>query len=1169
MIHLAALLLCAAAQDPFEYEDADVPFYAGSHKLGESWKRMQRPVEAKLSAKRLRVPDGFEARLFASDPDIVKPVALAWDARGRLWISETIDYPNEMQPEGLGRDRLKICEDTDGDGRADRFTIFADKLSIPTSLVFANGGVIVAQAPHMLFLRDSDGDDRADERRVLFSGWGTGDTHAGPSNLRWGFDNRIWGIVGYSGFNGTVGGKKHQFAMGFYRFKPDGSELEFIRSTNNNSWGTGFSEDGQLFGSTANGNPSEYMPIANRYYEGVRGWSASRLNGISDNPEFHPVTDKVRQVDAHGRFTAAAGHALYTARLFPKEYWNRTAFVCEPTGHLVATFEITADGAAFRSKPVWNLAASDDEWTAPIAAEVGPDGAVWMLDWYNYIVQHNPTPAGFKNGRGNAYEIGLRDKRHGRIYRILPKGAATPAPLRLDRASDADLVAALGNDNLFWRLHAQRLLVERGAKAAVPALEARVRDRSVDALGLAPGALHALWTLHGLGALDPALGTGALGHPSAAVRRAAAMTLPQGEALLPMLTDPDAQVRLAALLALSESSASPEAGAAVFAALRKPENAGDKWIPDAITAAGARHDAGFLRAALAGFKAEGPAAAAPSSANKIRNASFEDPPGPWRKAVYAGKAELDIAPEGRHGTKSARIRSESGADASWSFNAEVRPGVRYRLSAWIRTKDLAAGSGRGALLNIHELQNPPVATAAVSGTSDWRRVETTFSAEGVEKITVNCLFGGWGQSRGEACFDEVSLVELSGAGLAGRAGAVVSTVTRHYARRGPADSVADVLVSLRAADPALAAFVLDGLAEGWPDGVRAEISADRVPELAALMESLPVERRERLLTLANRWGRRDLFAGALKSTADALTARLADAKATAEERVAAARSLIRLDDTEETLGRVLSPAAPPAPPALVLGLIDAAVESRCPSAGAAFLSRWEQFTPAAKGRTLAALLRQPAWTASLLEALEMATLPKSELGAAQWQQLKVHPDAAVAARAAKLAASGAGAVSADREALYQKLLPLTERQGDVARGRELFTTLCAKCHRLGDAVGRVGPELNGIGARARKDILLEIVDPNRSVEMNFRMWQVKTLDGQVLAGRLDTETQTTVELLDVEGKAHVVPRASIELMKASALSIMPVGLVDQLPEADLAALLEYLASSREGPAKKK
>src|SRR5262249_1220903 len=261
---------------------------------------------------------------------------------------------------------------------ADKVTVFADRLSIPTSLAFARGGVILHQAPHTLFLRDTKGEGKADERKVLFSGWSTGDTHAGPSNLHYGFDGWIYGIVGYAGFNGTVGGERHSFRQGFYRFKPDGSKLEFLRSTNNNSWGVGFSEEGLVFGSTANNNPSVFLPVPNRYYESVRGWSSSALRGIAVRAKIGPITDKVpRLAHHHGKFTAAAGHALYTARTYPRMYWNRTAFVAEPTGHLLATFTLRPDGAGFVSRNSWNMLASDDEWTSPIMAEVGPDGHLW------------------------------------------------------------------------------------------------------------------------------------------------------------------------------------------------------------------------------------------------------------------------------------------------------------------------------------------------------------------------------------------------------------------------------------------------------------------------------------------------------------------------------------------------------------------------------------------------------------------------------------------------------------------------------------------------------------------------------------------------------------------------------------------------------------------------
>src|SRR5690349_11299181 len=172
---------------PFKYAGAKVPFYPPTGrggKVGAPRTQMQLPVEPAESIKHMVTPVDFDVKLFAAEPKIKRPICMSWDERGRLWIAESVDYPNNLQRQGNGHDRIVICEDTDGDGTADKFTVFADKLSIPTSLTFANGGVVVMQAPHTLFLKDTDGDGVADERRVLFTGWHTGDTHAGPSNLR-------------------------------------------------------------------------------------------------------------------------------------------------------------------------------------------------------------------------------------------------------------------------------------------------------------------------------------------------------------------------------------------------------------------------------------------------------------------------------------------------------------------------------------------------------------------------------------------------------------------------------------------------------------------------------------------------------------------------------------------------------------------------------------------------------------------------------------------------------------------------------------------------------------------------------------------------------------------------------------------------------------------------
>lgn len=634
---------------PFEYIEADVPFYPPGKQWGtvENGRRqMQLPLSPDESMKHFVTPVGFEVKLFASEKDFEgKPISMNWDERGRLWICETLDYPNELKPIGQGRDRIRILEDTDGDWVADKFTVFAEKLSIPTAIAFYRGGAIVQDGTETLYLRDNDGDGKADFRKVLMTGWGMGDTHGEVSNFQYGLDNWYYAMQGYNDSSPvlTDGRKVTSFRQGFFRFKveeanqasdnpdPVVKELELLRSTNNNTWGLGFSEEGLVFGSTANGNPSEFMPIPNRYYEGVRGWSSSVLGGIADSNKFEPLDEnKVRQVDHHGGFTAAAGHALYTARNYPKEYWNRTAFVTEPTGHLVATFVIRDDGAGFRSKNSWNLLASNDEWSGPIMAEVGPDGQVWVIDWYNYIIQHNPTPAGFKTGKGQAYESDLRDKKHGRIYRIVYTGneqaddqktnlkvgndgdarMMQERPMDLSRADAQQLIAALHSPNFFWRRHAQRLMLENRDLDVVQDLIDIVKEQSLDEIGLATDINHALWTLHGRGALDgknrDALKAvvRALNHPSAGVRRNALLVLPRNDQAITsivqsgVLRDKNAQVRLAAFLTLAELPPSADAAEQVRLAMVQGDQMMDRWLRDGLIAAAARHDSQFLSATI-------------------------------------------------------------------------------------------------------------------------------------------------------------------------------------------------------------------------------------------------------------------------------------------------------------------------------------------------------------------------------------------------------------------------------------------------------------------------------------------------------------------------------------------------------------------------------------------
>ncbi|HEX6938091.1 MAG TPA: PVC-type heme-binding CxxCH protein [Longimicrobiales bacterium] len=583
----------------------------------------QVPLSPEESIALTTVRPGFRLELFAAEPLIRNIIDFTWDARGRLWAIESVDYPNVVLPDGeRGNDRVLILEDTDGDGRADRTTVFADGLNLATSLVFANGGLIVAQPPHIFFFRDTDGDDHADEKRILFSGWPRDDTHGSVSNLRYGFDNNVWGSVGYNGFRGTVGGVKFGrgsdailMGAGYFRFAPDGSFLDYVARTSNNTWGVGLSEDGYVFGSTANRNASNFVHIPGRYYRELIGRTPT-LRTIADRQDVFPLRP-IFQVDQFGMYTAGAAHEIYTARAFPREYWNRIAFVAAPTAHAVGMFELTPAGSGYRAENRWSFIVSRDAWQSPIQVKVGPDGAVWVSDFYSLVVQHNPTPEGMERGPGNAYETPNRDKERSRIYRVVYEGAPPPRITRLDDATPAELVAALRDDNMFWRFTAQRLLVERGETDVVPALIELVNDNTVDELGLNPGALHALWTLEGLGAIesDPrALEAArrALHHPAASLRRAALMVLPRDARLLDdifaagilpdrtsphevdytvgtgVLQDADPHVRVTALLTLAELPPTPRAATAIVELITAPGNARDPWLPDAAAIAGVK-----------------------------------------------------------------------------------------------------------------------------------------------------------------------------------------------------------------------------------------------------------------------------------------------------------------------------------------------------------------------------------------------------------------------------------------------------------------------------------------------------------------------------------------------------------------------------------------------------
>lgn len=589
---------------------------------------LQKPLSAADSAMHAQVPVGTRLELFASEPMVINPISIDWDERGRAWVVESFGYPNDV-PKDLdtGADRIKILEDTDHDGKADKVIVFAEKLRHCTTTVFVKGGIVATDGTEIVFLRDHDGDDIADTRRVLASGLKIWDTHAATSHFLYGIDNWIYATVGYSGIDTKIGGKRYELGKSVFRFRPDLSELELLQNTTNNTWGLGFTEEGDVMGSTANNNPSWILSIPAKAYVGsdIKQPNTPRAD---TSTVIYPITRDVTQVDQIDCYTAAAGHSLYTDSVLKDTLKSNHAFVCEPTGHVVGIGEVIANGSLFSTNFRGNnLYASSDAWSTPVVARTGPDGAVWIADWYNPIVQHNvvfrfwnaargydyphsPYHTGEKKpGAGNAYVTPLRDKTHGRIWRIVPTDPSQQRENPTLKANDlSSHIAALRSPSQHIRLHAQRLIVENFDLKAIDALELIVRQyECADGSDKPLAAVHAIWAIHGLGAAPGSKGheiltTALHQEKSTLVRRHALTALgpndPATIAALPgMITSANSPREQLLILTIAAQSSSNDLIAAAVLRFGAIETK-DETIREATRLAMRRQGTALLAAAL-------------------------------------------------------------------------------------------------------------------------------------------------------------------------------------------------------------------------------------------------------------------------------------------------------------------------------------------------------------------------------------------------------------------------------------------------------------------------------------------------------------------------------------------------------------------------------------------
>lgn len=443
------------------------------------------PAEAEAA---FTVPDGFRVELAAAEPDVVNPVAMTWDDRGRIWVCESVQYPHrEPRP---GKDRIRILEDTDRDGRLDKVTTFAEGLNIPSGIAIGYGGVFVSNAPEILFLRDTNGDDVADTREVILDGFGTSDTHELPNTFTWGPDGWLYGLNGV--FNPSTvkhQGRTWQFTCALWRYHPRTQAFEVYCQGTSNPWGLDYNANGHWFVSACVIDHLWHLTQTG-YYHRQAGAYPPHVWKIES------IVDHVHQKRAY------CGLAFYDADVYPQEY-RGDLFMGNIHGNCVNRDRLSRRGSTYRAEAKDDFLQANDVWFMPVSTKLGPDGCFWVLDWYD---------------RYHCYQDAQRDpdgidRGHGRLWRVAYGDVPLPGPFDLNRKSNSELIALLAHANGWWQRTAQRILIERNSESDVAMLKELARSSSPHH---AP--MYAVWTLIGMGRVDADFHLELLAHPEATFR---------------------------------------------------------------------------------------------------------------------------------------------------------------------------------------------------------------------------------------------------------------------------------------------------------------------------------------------------------------------------------------------------------------------------------------------------------------------------------------------------------------------------------------------------------------------------------------------------------------------------------------------------------------------------
>lgn len=403
------------------------------------------PAEAQ---KKFVVPEGFEVRLFAAEPDVINPVAMTWDERGRLWVLELYEYPLGAPAGQKGRDRIRILEDVDNDGHADKVTVFAEGLNLATGLLLGNGGAYVGQAPDLLFLQDTNHDDKADTRTVLMTGFGLEDRHELLNGFTWGPDGWLYmthGIFTRSKVKIPEASEPGvEVTAAVARFHPRKKKFEVFAEGTSNPWGVDFDAAGNAFVSAC---------VIDHLFHMAPGGSYQRQAGVPSNPYAYEILPSIVEHKHH--MAAYCGICIYQGDQFPAEYQGRV-FMGNIHQNAINHDRLIPTGSSFKAVAEKDFLTTSDGWFRPISEQVGPDGALWIGDWcdkYPCYQNAQADPEGVDRERGRIWRVVYVGKEAGK--KIPPR---PDVKMDLGKLSGTNLVALFDHPNVWQRRMAQRVL---------------------------------------------------------------------------------------------------------------------------------------------------------------------------------------------------------------------------------------------------------------------------------------------------------------------------------------------------------------------------------------------------------------------------------------------------------------------------------------------------------------------------------------------------------------------------------------------------------------------------------------------------------------------------------------------------------------------------------------